>query len=121
MTDREQAERALAFVVHAIRPDWDEPGILAAIRKAPAKPLATVAAAAIACASLRTDQRTPACIALDGDHWQAKGVAAPVPPYHEPRCTQHRQPLSCPDCRPRRPPADAATIRAIREQARRES
>ena len=34
MTDREQAERALAFVVHAIRPDWDEPGILAAIRKA---------------------------------------------------------------------------------------
>lgn len=69
--DRDKAERAIAFLVSQIRPDWNEPGVVSELRKCSERPLAQVAAAALHCAELRTDQRTPAVIALDGAHWQA--------------------------------------------------
>ena len=58
----------LASLVHELRPDWQEPGIRAALAKVADRPLIDVAAAALA-ACRRTDQRTPAIIAADGSHW----------------------------------------------------
>jgi len=112
MTDRTRAERALAFLLHEIRDEWDEHGVLSVLRKLSDKPLAEVSAASIHCAFHRTDQRTPACIALSGEHWQAlnrmanQAPATPLPPYYE-----HPSPPE---------PIIAATperIREIRQQA----
>lgn len=58
----------LASLVHTIRPDWQEPGIRSALTKVADRPLLDVALAALA-ACRRIDQRTPAVIACDGDHW----------------------------------------------------
>lgn len=58
----------LASLVHTIRPDWQEPGIRAALAKVADRPLLDVAVAAVA-ACRRLDQRTPAVIACDGAHW----------------------------------------------------
>lgn len=69
--DRSKAERALAFLVAEMRPGWDQAGVLVTLHKCASAPLEQLAAAAIYCARFRTDQRTPAVIALDGDHWQA--------------------------------------------------
>lgn len=69
--DRTRSERALAFLINQIRPDWDESGVLVTLRKCASAPLEQLAVAAIHAAAFRTDQRTPAVIALDGEHWQA--------------------------------------------------
>lgn len=58
----------LASLVHEIRPDWQEPGIRSALAKVVDRPLLDVTVAAVA-ACRRIDQRTPAVIACDGDHW----------------------------------------------------
>lgn len=71
MTDRTKAERALAFLIHELRNEWDEHGTLVTLRKVTDRPLADVTLAALYCATRRTEQRTPACIALDGEHWRA--------------------------------------------------
>jgi hypothetical protein len=89
MTDRTKAERALAFLIHEIRGDWDEHGVNTVLRKCSDKPLPDVVAAALDCATRRHDQRTPACIALEGEHWRAlvnmagagTSMATPQPPY----------------------------------------
>lgn len=84
---RSQAEH-LAALVHATRPDWDAPGILAALSKLRTRPLAVVAYAAIRAAETPTN-RTPAVIALDGPHWRAPTPAqlpTPIPPTKCPRC-----------------------------------
>ena len=70
---RDQQHRAIAFLVEAIRSEgpgeqWSTPGILAALDKLRDRPLADVAVAAIR-ATARTDQRTPAVIAMAGEHW----------------------------------------------------
>lgn len=85
--DRTKAERALAFYVAQIRPEWDEHGVLVILRKCATAPLEQLGVAAIHCAAFRTDQRTPAVIALDGQHWQAldkghgqtAGASSPAP------------------------------------------
>lgn len=69
--DRTKAERALAFLAHELRPDWDEHGVAVILRGCSEKPLAQVAAAVLHCATHRTDQRTPACITRPGEHWSA--------------------------------------------------
>lgn len=61
---------ALAYIVAAIRPDWDRPGIQTQLaRLDPAVSLAAVTHAAIVAAATRPDQRTPAVIAMTGPHW----------------------------------------------------
>ena len=127
-TDRTRAERALAGLIHELRPDqWDEHGILVTLRKVSERPLPDVAAAAIYCAIHRTDQHTPACIALDGEHWQAADRMAgqhtnqPArPPYLAgDRCPTHNQWTPCLTCQriAAGPPATAEQIRAIRQAA----
>ena len=69
MIDRTRAERALGFLVAQLRPDWDEAGVLSALRKLSDRPVPDVALAALDCAVHRTDQRTPAGIVADGKHW----------------------------------------------------
>lgn len=131
MTDRTQAERALAFLVHEIRDEWDAAGVLVALRKVSHKPLADVTAAALHCAAKRTDQRSPACIAFDGEHWRALDrltgdtqpeAGRPQPPERL-ACPIHGDPEPCRTCPPKATPETAArrlaearaAIRAARE------
>lgn len=117
---RSQAEH-LAALVHAIRPDWDAPGILAALVKVRTRPLALVAYAAVRAAE-NTSNRTPAVIALDGTHWRpptAAELPTPIPPSKCDRCGGFwRDPHgACLDCNK---PAgrDEATIEQHRTAAR---
>lgn len=64
----EQDRRALAHIVACIRPDWDRHGIAAALAKHPCQELDVLAMQALVIAVTRSDQRTPAVLALDGDH-----------------------------------------------------
>ena len=65
--------KQLAVLIHEIRPEWAEPGIASALTKVADRPLADVAIAAIQAAATRTDQRTPAIIAMGGSHWGTHG------------------------------------------------
>ena len=76
---REQQLRAIAFLASAIRPDWRTTGIMAALRRRPDADIADLAIAAIWAAANRTEQHTPAVIALDGEHWHITG-GNPQPP-----------------------------------------
>lgn len=120
----------LANLVHAIRHDWDEPGIRSAILKVADRPLLEVAVAALA-ATGRVDQRTPAVIAFDGEHWRALDrltgdtqpeARRPQPPDRL-ACPVHGDPEPCRTCPPpvtpdvakRRLAEARAAIRAARE------
>ena len=95
----------LASLVHELRSDWQEPGIRSALAKVADRPLADVAIAAIQAATTRTDQRTPAIIAMGGSHWGTGGGNAGnsgnsyrTPPANPPTCAncgyyehQHQQ------------------------------
>lgn len=97
--------KRLATLIHEIRPDWAEPGIASAIAKVADRPLAEVAVAAIKAATTRTDQRTPAIIAMGGSHWGTgggntgnSGSSYRTPPANPPTCAncgyyehQHQQ------------------------------
>lgn len=101
----------LASLVHTIRPDWDEAGTTATLRKVCDRPLADVALAAIVCALTRTDQRSPAVIALDGKHWHALDAqpaqrTADIAPT---LCEHGNRPARCEPCNAHRggpPPPD---------------
>lgn len=66
--DKATAEH-LAAVIHAVRSDWDQRGIIAALGKLRARPLWQVVIAA-ALAAHNPAARTPEVIALAGDHWR---------------------------------------------------
>lgn len=98
---RSTAEQALAALVHALRPDWDTPGILAVIRRDPARPLDQIAAAAIY-ATTRRDQYAPHLIGEDDgealDRLLGKHHGPPTPQPTR-GCWYHPgQPRECPDC-----------------------
>ena len=91
--------RRLASLVATIRPDWDEHGVASVLRKVADRPLAQVARAAVACAIERTDQRTPACIALDGHHWADSPAKAPTRIDASPLLCEHgNRPARCEQC-----------------------
>jgi hypothetical protein len=96
MISRTQAE-ALATFITRIRPDWDHPGILAAIGKA--QHLGSPAAIGSALCRLADNRelRTPATLPDPGAHWAGTPVAAIRPPT---MCGDHprRRALNCPDC-----------------------
>ena len=79
MITRAQTE-ALATFVSRIRPDWDHPGIVAAITKA--GQLGTPAEIGTALCRLagNVELRTPAILAGPGPHWHDTSVAARVWP-----------------------------------------
>ena len=93
----------LASLIYEIRPDWDEQGIRSAIHQIADRPLALVVTAATAAATTRPDQRTPAIIALDGDHWrQAYAMTGTPQPKRDPitatRCAHGMIERECPAC-----------------------
>ena len=111
---RTQAENALAALVHAIRPDWDTPGILAVIRSKPTAPLAQIAAAAIK-ATTRHDRHSPHLIADDDgtalDMLLGRINIEPTPqPPRRLTCPTHGEHdgSSCPRCRAAAAPAARA-------------
>ena len=77
----------LAVILAALRPDWQMPGIMAALadQKLRDKPPAAVIVAAVRAAA-NSKVRTPAVIAMDGEHWQEPAAPLPtqIPPRFEP-------------------------------------
>jgi len=61
--------QAIARWVHQIRPSWDLPGILAALSKRGDAQPSRLALAALAAAATASN-RSPAVIAMDGNHWR---------------------------------------------------
>ena len=93
----------LANLVHTIRPDWQEPGIRSALAKVADRPLLDVALAALA-ACRRIDQRTPAVIACDGDHWpKAQAQRTYTEPGIVTYCPHGEPGMRCTECYPSRP------------------
>lgn len=75
--DKATAEH-LAAVVAALRSDWDERGIVAALAQARDRgDVSQVAMAAIRAAA-DPSNRTPAVIAMEGPHWREKPAAARI-------------------------------------------
>lgn len=109
----------LASLVHAIRADWDEPGIRSVLAKVADRPLGDVTIAAVTAAITRADQRTPAVIAAAGSHWPNLGAHTYTEPGIVTYC-EHGRPgaLHCPDCTPKVDKPDASTIAEIRRAAR---
>jgi hypothetical protein len=80
--------RALAALVHALRPDWDVPGIRKALWDARRKGSAVELTHAAVEAAVNPDARTPAVIALDGAHWTVARPWEDAAPAHVERCPQ---------------------------------
>jgi hypothetical protein len=67
---------ALAAFVGRIRPDWDHPGIVAAIGKARSLGSAAAVGAALCRLAENLELRTPAMLAEPGNHWGGTSVAS---------------------------------------------
>lgn len=91
---------AIAHLVHATRPDWDPPGINAALRN-DHRPTPVLALIALHTATDRT-ARTPAAIthrALPAPTTARSGDHGNTPPHPSELCEQHqRDPQTCPYC-----------------------
>lgn len=82
-----EQRQAIAFLVNGIRPDWDRPGIERALARAnPEADAYALALAALHAAKHRTDQATPAVIAMSGSHWNtdADPGRAAAPTWRDP-------------------------------------
>lgn len=101
MMTKDQAE-TVAAAVHAVRPEWDERGILTALGKARERGPAWAVAAAALIAAGRPENRTPAVIPLAGEHWShTVGEKRGTDGRTEPRCQEHPYELAwnCRWCR----------------------
>lgn len=102
----EKATPPLVRLLHILRPEWDEPGISAALSRAGKAD--NVSALAIAAIRAANDPavRTPAVIAMPGRHWTPVD-APPESSYRHPPnlaatlangCRQHFEPNPCRCC-----------------------
>ena len=100
-TTRVQAE-ALATFVRQLRPDWDHPGIVAAIGRCKREPLSEVAVALIRLAE-NGQAKTPALLPEPGRHWNRAALDdRPAGPNTRnlDMCPDHGNPRrDCLDCR----------------------
>lgn len=97
MMTKPDAEK-IAQDAHAARPEWDTAGIMAALLKVRDRDPRHVRAAALH-AARNPANRTPAVIALDGEHWTA---TAPRPTPQRGKCATHDLAYigtCCPSCR----------------------
>lgn len=84
----------LTRLVHSIRPDWDQRGILAALSKCQSFDKQDTIRAALAAAA-DPDVRTPGVIPKAGSHWDPPGRTQSTstrirrPPKREQECEQH--------------------------------
>lgn len=95
---------ALATLTAHLRPDWDRPGILAAIGKAQALGTPVQVSRALVNLAENRDLRTPAILPTPGNHWRAPDGQHPeLRGSHDVKCPEH--PLSvhpCPQCAAKR-------------------
>ena len=99
MMTRSQAV-AIATAVQQVRPEWDHPGILAALEKAaPLGTPAEVAAAAFRLAG-NLQVRTPGMLSQPGAHWRAPADGGPTVSVVVTRCGEHpaHPAAHCPEC-----------------------
>ena len=102
-------EVAIATAVQQLRPDWDHPGIVAALRAAQAHGTpAEVAAAACRLAS-NLKLRNPGMLSQPGAHWRAPAEGGPTVSVVVTRCGEHpaHPAAHCPECPS---PADVAKV-----------
>ena len=102
MMTRSQAV-AVATAVQQVRPEWDHPGILAALEKAaPLGTPAEVAAAAFRLAG-NLQVRTPGMLSQPGAHWRAPAEGGPTVSVVVTRCGEHPEhpAARCPLCEAR--------------------
>ena len=75
---RNDAIRAIAYLTALVRPDWDRAGVETVLQRINSTvSIAAMTHAAITCAELRHDQRTPAIIATAGAHWHHTDATTP--------------------------------------------
>ena len=114
-------EVAIATAVQQVRPEWDHPGILAALEKAaPLGTPAEVAAAAFRLAG-NLQVRTPGMLSQPGAHWRAPADGGPTVSVVVTRCGEHPEhpAARCPACDSRRGEVDHdAGVAAVREALR---
>ncbi len=99
MMTRSQAV-AVATAVQQVRPEWDHPGILAALQAAQGHGTpAEVAAAAFRLAG-DLKVRTPGMLAQPGKHWRAPAEGGPTVSVVVTRCGEHPEhpAARCPLC-----------------------
>ena len=102
MMTRSQAV-AVATAVQQVRPEWDHPGILAALQAAQGHGTpAEVAAAAFRLAG-DLKVRTPGMLAQPGKHWRAPAEGGPTVSVVVTRCGEHPEhpAARCPICETR--------------------
>lgn len=94
MLDKDQRD-SLARLLHAMRPDWNYPGILSALNACdPFDPQDTIRAALAAAGD--DNVKTPGVIPKPGSHWdppaarqRQTGTRIRRPPRREQECKQH--------------------------------
>ena len=91
---------AIATALQQVRPEWDHPGILAALQAAQGHgTTAEVAAAAFRLAG-NLKVRTPGMLAQPGKHWRAPADGGPTVSVVVTRCGEHPEhpAARCPAC-----------------------
>ena len=94
---------AIATALQQVRPEWDHPGILAALQAAQGHGTpAEVAAAAFRLAG-DLKVRTPGMLAQPGKHWRAPAEGGPTVSVVVTRCPEHPEhpAARCPLCEAR--------------------
>jgi hypothetical protein len=100
MNINEQELRAIAFLAARCRPHgahpWDEPGIVANLRKVAHLNLAEVAIATIRAAATRQAENPGVIAVTTGEHWREKVTESqrPVAPRREDQCADCGRPLA---------------------------
>ena len=102
-------EVAIATAVQQLRPDWDHPGIVAALRAAQAHGTPAEVAAAACRLAGDTNTRTPGRLKDPGAHWKAPAEGGPTVSVVVTRCGEHPEhpAARCPECPS---PADVAKV-----------
>jgi len=96
-------EVAIATAVQQLRPDWDHPGIVAALRAAQAHGTPAEVAAAACRLAGDTNTRTPGRLKDPGAHWKAPAEGGPTVSVVVTRCPEHPEhpAARCPICETR--------------------
>jgi DNA-binding transcriptional regulator YdaS (Cro superfamily) len=95
-------EVAIATAVQQLRPDWDHPGIVAALRAAQAHGTPAEVAAAAGRLASNLKLRNPGMLSQPGAHWRAPAEGGPTVSVVVTRCGveghEHLPAARCPAC-----------------------
>ena len=113
-------EVAIATAVQQLRPDWDHPGIVAALRAAQAHGTPAEVAAAACRLACNLKLRNPGMLAQPGAHWRAPAEGGPTVSVVVTRCPEHPEhpAARCPECAHAELGDPVAGAAAVREALR---